>query len=195
MGQKGLDGAPGENGRDGRDGQEGIHGRDATQIEILEAADTTRAYARGTHVEHRGGVLRAYRNTTPGDLTEENGWRVSQDGIDEIEVEQSSTDPRSFGIAIRRTSGKIQIKTFSLPIPIHKGTFKKDVDYAEHDRVTWDGIEWRAVTTPARGEPGIGSKDWAIAVRKGRDGKDGAPGAPGERGMEGKAGPPGRDRS
>lgn len=138
--------------------------------------------------------MRAYKTTIPGPLIEENGWRVAQDGIAEIEVEQSATDPRKFGIAIRRTSGKLLIKEFRLPVPLAKGTWKAEQRYEAADLVTWDGIAWRAVIDGATGAPGV-SKDWAIFVRKGRDGTDGAPGAPGERGPEGKSGMPGRDRT
>ena len=83
-GSNGLDGksgADGKDGRDGRDGKDGANGRDALEIDVLSAIDETRSYPRGTFASHRGGIVRAVRNTDPltGDLVSA-GWSVIVEG-------------------------------------------------------------------------------------------------------------------
>lgn len=136
--------------------------------------------------------MMSFRITDPGDLTEKNGWKVAMRGLAEISIEQSESDPRKFGIAMRMTDNAVILKTLRMPVPLDRGTYKQDVKYEQGDWVTWDGIVWRALVD-TNGEPGV-SKDWGIAVRKGRDGKDGAPGKQGEPGKQGPIGRPGLDR-
>ena len=72
------------------------------------------------------------------------------------------------------------------PLVLDAGVYKPDVAYVRGDGVTWRGSLWIAqCDTSAEPEK---SRDWRLAVKRGRDGKDGATGPRGEKGEPGKDG-------
>ena len=167
-GQKGADGT---DGRDGRDGKEGPAGRDALDIEILDAIEEGRSYAAGTFAKHRAGLWKAIRNTDPisGDASlGKAGWQLVFDGFLNPVV-KSSEDLRTFTLAFERSGGSVASFDFQLPVVIHKGIFKSGTQYARGDCVTWDGSSWIALEDTNE-TPGT-SKAWRMSVRKGRDAK------------------------
>ena len=101
-------GRVGKDGRDGRDGKDGDAGRDALAIDILPAIDEAKSYPRGTFAEHRGGIIRAIRNTDPitDDGLEKAGWVVSMNGIDR-ESEETLDDGRTIRRTTQYTSGRM----------------------------------------------------------------------------------------
>lgn len=183
-----LEGPPG---RDGRDGEPG---RDAVHVDVLDGIDPTKRYQRGTFANHRGGILRAFRQTDPlpddGQL-ERAGWHCVVRGIadDDIEVGE---DLRTFTFKRTYTDGSFTTKAVTLPVIIDRGIFREDSHYERGDGATWAGSFWFAQRSTLPGEkPGDDSGAWRLSVKKGRDGRDGLRGETGQRGAEGKQGPQG----
>lgn len=190
-GSNGLDGksgADGKDGRDGRDGKDGANGRDALEIDVLSAIDETRSYPRGTFASHRGGIVRAVRNTDPltGDLVSA-GWSVIVEGLAGFDVVQGE-DKRSFTVRREFTSGSVKESVFSMPAMIYRQVYVPGKDYVVGDTVTWDGSLW-VCENPTKGQPKL-SPDWRLCAKRGSDGKAGKDGKNGERGADG---PRGRD--
>lgn len=89
-------------------------------------------------------------------------------GFDDMTVEHDGE--RSFAFVLTRGEREIR-KEFSLPVVLDRGTWKEERTYQPGDGVTMGGSYWIAQTeTSARPET---SKDWRLAVKRGRDGKDG----------------------
>lgn len=162
-GEKGLDG---KDGRDGRDGTNGKDGRDALQIDILPAIDETKTYPRGTFAKYHGGIVRAYRDTTPisGNL-EKDGWEVVIEGIADIKWDRR--DERVFNLSIALTSGKSCGYIFTSPVQLYRGIWKRGQEYKQGDTVTWSGSQWHCDKDSTTSQPDIGD-DWTLAVREGR---------------------------
>lgn len=170
--QKAVDAMPKP--RDGRDGNNGDPGRDGVQIDVLPAVDTARSYPRATYAHHAGGSVRSFRTTTPGDVTESNGWAVEADGIAEISV-QLAEDGRTVGFAFLRTSGAVEIHKVKPPVVLDRGLYSRDKTYEHGDGVTWDGSFWIAQKDGLTGiEPREGAAEgsWRLSVKKGRKGAD-----------------------
>lgn len=89
-------------------------------------------------------------------------------GFDDMTVEHDGE--RGFAFVLTRGEREIR-KEFSLPVVLDRGIWKEERTYQPGDGVTMGGSYWIAQTeTSARPET---SKDWRLAVKRGRDGKDG----------------------
>lgn len=75
-----------------------------------------------------------------------------------------------------------------MPYLIDRGVYRSETKYERGDVVSWDGSGWIAQRDTTE-KPGNGSKDWRLAIKRGRDGKDGK----GEKGDQGDPGKNGRD--
>lgn len=158
-------------GEDGQDGEPGPPGRDALEINIAEGIDETRTYVMGTWAKHRGGLIKAIRNTEPlaGKSLSEAGWSVMVDGVADFDV-QHGDDLRTFAIGGQTTSGKLFARTFLLPVVIDRGVYKQGEKYIRGDGVTFGG-SWFIAQCDTEAKPEE-SQDWRLAVKRGRDGKD-----------------------
>jgi hypothetical protein len=147
-------------------------GRDATQIEILHAIDLSKRHTRGTHARHRGGVIRAFRDTSPVDSSglEAAGWDVVMNGISECEIEVDETG-RNFTRRETLTDGRTIEAKWHTPAMVHRDVWAGG-QYEHGDVVTWGGSQWHA-TKDTTAKPGDESKDWRLVVKAGRDGRDG----------------------
>jgi hypothetical protein len=76
---------------------------------------------------------------------------------------------------------------FDLALPLDRGVWKEG-DWKKGDGVTWNG-SWFIAQKDTSEKPEV-SRDWRLAVKRGRDGRNGKDGEPGQRGPEG---PRGRD--
>jgi hypothetical protein len=80
------------------------------------------------------------------------------------------------GFTFRMTRGD-QVKefTFKVPIVLDRSVYKDDreVPYEKGDGVTFGGSFWIAQKDAPEGKPQDGSKDWRLAVKRGRNGADG----------------------
>lgn len=163
-----------------KNGEDGQPGRDGLDVEIIDL-DESKSYPRGTYATWNGGLLRSLRRTDPlEESPEKSGWHVIMNGIAGIELDQ--IDERNFAIRLQTTSGQPVEKKIRVPAIIDKGVWKSDRGYNKGDGVTYQGSFWIAQEST---EDKPGSKDWRLAVKKGRDGKDG-------KGLKGDPGAPGR---
>lgn len=192
QGDEGVPGAPGQDGTHGQDGKNGVDGKDALEIDPLPVIDEERSYARGTWACYRGGWVKALRNTDPlceSSGIEKAGWAVMNEGIAEVAVDMGE-DLRTFAVGVELTSGKTVVKTFTLPVVLYRGTYKKGDKYARGDSVTWGNQQYVALKDTEQEPMPVGTGDWQLAIKKGRDGKDGKdgtigpPGIPGQRGRD-----------
>lgn len=186
-GELGEPGPRGEKGEPGIEGKDGADGRDALQIDILPEVDPQKEYPRGTFARHEGGLIRAFRNTIPGEVTERAGWEVVVAGIADIGVEMGS-DSRTVTISARKTGEEAVVAhSFHLPVLIYRGVYRAEESYAQGDVVTWAGSAWHCQVAETGSAPGKNA-DWKLMVKEGRAGKDGKDGSPGPQGPQGPRG-------
>ncbi|HBY7783022.1 TPA: phage gp6-like head-tail connector protein [Klebsiella aerogenes] len=149
----------------GKDGKDGEDGRDALALEILPFIDEEKSYPRGSYATHNGGLWRAYEKTHGM-----RGWECLVDGVAGIDIQRS--EQRSFTLAVNRTSGASETKSFDVPVMIYQGVFKSGQEYLPGDTVTWGGSLWHC-DEQTQDKPGeAGSKGWTLAAKRGRDGRD-----------------------
>jgi hypothetical protein len=159
-GLPGVPGAPGPKGLDGRDGKDGapgLHGKDGAKG--LDGRDGKDA-APGLH--GKDGV--------PG--------RDGVDGLgfDDLDLVMDAEK----GLLLQFTRG-VEVKTFSLPCPMDFGIWTAGRVYPKGAGVTHDGAWWIAQTTTSA-QPGLAaaaSREWRLAVRRGKDGRPGKDGKDG----------------
>lgn len=161
-GEKGIDGKDGRDAKDGRDGRDGLPGRDALELEIVEAEEG-KSYPRGTFATHKGGLVR-FAGT--------NIVQVIVRGIDTLDIVQGE-DLRSFTVRISLTDGYMVEKEFSMPAVIYRGVFQSGTRYERGDCVTYSNSSWHCNAKFTTATPDAAkSKDWQMMARAGRDGKD-----------------------
>jgi hypothetical protein len=151
-------------------------------VDLTQAARVWREgdiYDQGAVVHHTGGLWQARQPTAakpPGRIGE---WLLLADGIRAVHAYQEGIDPRQFGVVVTLASGNVIDLPVRLPLPLHRGPYTLDGDYAAGDEVEHDGASFRAIDL----QPGpLGSPGWQLVAARG------APGAPGERGGLGPAG-------
>jgi len=170
-GEHGKDGREGKDGRDGREGKDGEAGRDALAIDILPAIDEEKGYPRGTFAEHRGGIIRAIRNTDP--ITdaglEKAGWVVSMNGIDR-ESEETLDDGRTIRRTTHYTSGRMVVREIKTSALLYREVWREG-EFERGDVVTWGGSAWHC-QEKTTDKPGT-SAAWRLMVKEGARGKDG----------------------
>jgi hypothetical protein len=75
----------------------------------------------------------------------------------------------------RWTAGeKTGERTFTAPIPIYRGVFLEEKVYERGDMVTVNGSVYHCDTDTTT-RPGDGSKDWTLAVKRGKDDRGSTP--------------------
>jgi hypothetical protein len=143
----------------------GTDGRDALQLEVSPFIDEEKSYPRGSYATHDGGLWRAYEKTHGM-----RGWECLVDGVSGIDV--TNSDERNFTVTVKRASGAVETKSFSIPTLIYRGVFKSGDVYKRGDTVTWGGSMWHCdeESTDKPGESS--SKGWTLATKRGRDGRD-----------------------
>ncbi len=185
-GDTGLPGIQGFSGDRGETGPAGAPGRDAVQVDVLPSVDFSKSYPRGTFARFDGGIIRAFRDTIPGEQLEKAGWEVVVAGAADMAVELAE-DLRTFKLAIRRTGGESAETLCSLPVMIYREIYNSEVTYQRGDVVTWGGSAWHCQKNNPQGAPGK-STDWRMMVKEGQRGKDGKDGERGPQGVPGQAG-------
>lgn len=105
-----------------------------------------------------------------------------QRAIDRMPTPEPGKDGRDFGdvdfsydgargITMRyQKDGEPVEQTYRMPVVIDAGFFKEGEGYEKGDGVTFGGSYWIAQKDTAA-KPEIGSEDWRLAVKKGRDAK------------------------
>ena len=163
-----LDTNPPKPGKDGQDGKDGERGLDALQIEILTKIDTEKRYPRGTYARYKGGIVRAMRDTDPGEPLQ-SGWEIMVNGLDDVQIHQLQGG--EFAIKTILTSGQSNIVKAYIPAMEYKGVWKESHgEYAKGHTVTQNGSLWHC-NKPTTDKPGI-SDAWTLCAKRGTDGKD-----------------------
>ncbi len=169
----GMQGPAGVQGERGQDGTQGADGRDALMLDPLPGIDPAKGYMRGTYAEHRGGIIRALRNTDPMDHDGElarHGWTVAMNGIDSFE-EETADEGRTIIRRTTMTNGKVITQTHKTAALIYRGVWKEG-PHEPGDVVTWDGCAWHC-GAPTDEKPIMGHASWKLMVKEGRRGRDG----------------------
>jgi hypothetical protein len=149
----------------------GARGLDALEITILPSINTERRYAKGTYARWGGGVIRALRDTEPGDPIFTGCWDVVIDGVKAIEVHPLGG--AEFAVKSILTGGASHIAKLASPTftDSYKDVWKESAgEYKRGDIVTHKGSVWLAKSDTAE-RPGTGD-GWRLIVKAGRDGKD-----------------------
>lgn len=148
--------------------QPGERGLDAVEINILPSIDQARRYAKGTYAQYDGGIIRASRDTDPGEPLK-SGWDVVVRGVSAIEVHQ--LDAGEFAIKSVLTGGASHITKAHFPTMEYKGVWKEsNGQYKKGHTVTQSGSLWVCLADTAD-KPGT-SDSWQLAAKRGTDGKD-----------------------
>lgn len=154
-----------KDGRDGRNGRDGEHGRDAFQLDVLPTIDTAKTYQRGAIASHLGGLFRCDSN---------GQWQCIVNGVKDVKTIQ--IDERTFEVRYVFSNGEeahAQLKIESL---LYKEVWDEATEYQRGDCVTQDGSMWVALRA-TKTRPGE-SKDWRLAVKRGRNGRTPPEGGP-----------------
>lgn len=149
----------------------GARGLDALEIVILPSINQERSYAKGTYARWGGGVIRALRDTEPGNPIETGCWDVVMDGVKAIEVHPLGG--AEFAVKSIMTGGASHIAKMSAPTfdDSYKDIWKESAgEYKRGDIVTHKGSVWLAKSTTLE-RPGTG-EGWKLIVKAGKDGRD-----------------------
>lgn len=155
QGEPGTDGKDGINGKDGRDGVDGKNGADGLSIK----GDTG-----SPGLDGRDGMPGA--NGTSG----VNG----KDGLDGFSLDDFRIEKLEDGRTLRfklESPQRTIVKDIRFDVPIYRGTFNRGSVSEKDDMVTHHNEVWIALVDKATEAPGMDSKQWKLAIRKGRDGK------------------------
>lgn len=151
--------------------KDGEPGRDAFEIDVLPGIKEGRRYERGTWARHAGGLVRAFRDTDPLDASglQACGWDVMLNGVASIAHE---TDERAVRVRTVLTDGSETVSAVDVSTPYDAGVYKPGEKYYRGAGVSYGGSWFIAQVDDPQGAPEQ-SKDWRLAVKRGRDGKDG----------------------
>lgn len=175
-GEQGLPGERGEKGEPGADGL-GIAGMLIDRAGELVATMTDGSIRSLGPVVGRDGV-----DGKPGEKGE-----PGRDGFSLSAFDVTKTGDRTLELSFEEGEQRFTAEV-EFAIPIYRGAYKAETEYAPGDEVTWGGSVWHCLAL-TKDKPD-GSDAWALKVRRGRDGKDGKDG---EKGAPGPKGDPGRD--
>lgn len=158
-----------------KDGRDGVDGRSFTADEaksMVDAAvtkavqDAQQTWALDFERRAQDLFQRAYeRMPIPKD---------GKDGRDAIDVEgfDMSLDGRDLTVSLKRGDAVIAIKSIRVPGFEDRGVYRDTEQYEKGDGVSFGGSFFIAQKDHPQGKPEQ-SRDWRLAIKKGRDGKDG----------------------
>ena len=188
-GPAGERGEAGPQGAVGRDGRDGIDGKDG-HLSLARVWVEGIAYRTGEIVTHRGGLWQAIEDTNQAPPA--SSWRLAAAGILSITAFIDEDNPRLLTFAFEGSDGCRTNLEYLVPYPLHRGTWLRDIDYAESDEVAWAGSTWRAIRATKTSPPG---DDWRLVAKSGERGRKGETGPMGPQGAPGKDGKDGRTPS
>lgn len=154
------------------DGKDGRDGKSVTLDDIRPALDAEISKWALDFERRAAGVLERAIERMPKAKDGVDGRNGSDGlGFDDMLVEHDGKR----GISLIFTKGDTKhVAEIVIPCVIDAGFFKEGDDYEKGDGVTFGGSYWIAQKATSA-KPEVGSADWRLAVRKGRDGKDYAP--------------------
>jgi hypothetical protein len=152
---KAIDGAPGRDGKDGIGLAGAVLGR---------SGDLVVTFSDGATKEL--GVI-VGKDGEPG-LPGKDG----RDGFGFDDMDVAYDGERTFTLNFQRGDQAKEF-AFKIPIVLDRNVYKDDKTYEKGDGVTFGGSFWIAQKDNPEGKPQDGSKDWRLAVKRGRNGADG----------------------
>ena len=170
-GHDGIDGAPGKgfDGKDGRDGDPGEPGQDGKSITLDEVRPVLEGEVAKWALEFErraADVMQKAVDRLPAPKDGRDGF-----SLDDFDI-QAKDGGRSLVFKLKTGDREVtrEIRTASL---VDRGVYKAGQAHDAGDAVTYGGSLWiaQADTTAS---PGGESRDWRLAVKRGRDGKDAA---------------------
>ena len=131
-------------------------------------------YPRGTFAEHRGGIIRALRNTDPvTDGLAKAGWLVCMNGIT-AEIEETLDEGRTIKRTTHYTDGRELVREIKTSAILYRGIWR-EAAFDAGDVTTWGGSAWHCQEKTSD-KPGT-SAAWKLMVKEGARGKDFRPNA------------------
>ena len=166
-GQVGKDGVPGAVGDRGEKGDAGVAGKDADPalIERMVAAAVAKLPAAINGKDGPPG-----RDGQPGVPGRDGSPGSDGLGIEDAEIDYDGERT----IIVRLSRGdRVKESKIVLPIVIDRGVWQARA-FERGDGVSWKGSFWIA-RRDTSASPAEGSRDWRLAVKRGRDGRDAIP--------------------
>jgi hypothetical protein len=171
-----------QNGKDGQDGKDGTPGRDgADVVSAFRDSDQHLILTLSNGATKDIGLI--HGQDGKDGINGTNG----RDGVsyDQVTFTQNPDDPLEILVTQLGGNGEVLSK-FRIPGFVYKGVWEQANKYRKGDAVTLGGSLWFALDD-TEGKPEI-SKDWHLAVKRGREGKPGEKGDPGSPGKHGRDG-------
>ncbi len=161
-------GEKGEAGPQGAPGAAGVDGRSITLDDVLPVLKSMQSEWALDFEKRAQSLFQKAVDAIPRPIDGKDG-RDGLDGIgwDSMRVEHDGR--RGFEYIFTKGEDDHAFK-FSVPCVIDAGFFKEGQTYEQGDGVTFGGSYWIAQKATSA-KPEVGSEDWRLAVRKGRDGK------------------------
>lgn len=157
-----------ENGKDGRDGEPGSDGKSVTIDELAPLIEAKAAQWQLEFERRASDVLQKAIDKMPIPKDGRDGIDGAPGvGWDDMTVEHDGKR----GISLKWMKGDVQhIAEIRIPCVIDAGFYKEGQTYEQGDGVTFGGSYWIAQKDTSS-KPEVGSDEWRLGVRRGRDGK------------------------
>lgn len=171
-GERGATGDPGLPGADGKQGEPGRDGASFTPEQVKELLDSR--FAVWALEFERAAVDRQQRaiDAVPIPRDGRDGTNGKPGiGLDDFDLQTSSPDDGRTIVFELSAGGRMRRCTVKTACVLDRGIWQEGQRYAKGDGVTFGAQFWIAQVDDAQGKPGE-SKDWRLAVRRGKDGKD-----------------------
>ncbi len=146
-----------------KDGKDGSDGKDAPPVDAKLIVKEVLAQI-PEPVPGRDGM--------PG--TDGANGTHGKDGRDAFNLEDMSIEQLKDGRTVRfkfQSGERILQKDIRFDVPLYRRTYMREGLYEKDDMVTFHNEVWIAVTKEVTEPPGALSKQWQLAIRKGRDSK------------------------
>jgi hypothetical protein len=159
-------------GIDGKDGAPGAHGEPGERGEKGDKGDKGEpgAGVADALMDREGHLLL----TLTDGKSLKVGPIVGRDGKDGLGFEDMAVDydgERTLHLSWEKDGARKE-HSLRFSVPLYRGTFASGADYEKGDCVTWGGSIWIAQVDAPEGNPSEASKDWKLAVKRGRNGKE-----------------------
>ncbi len=152
--------------KDGKDGRDGKDADDKLIVkEVLEKMPPP--------IPGRDGITGA--NGADG-LNGRDGpaGKDGRDGADGFSLDDFSIEQLKDGRTVRlkfASGERVEQRDIRFDVPLYRGIFMREAAYDKDDMVTFHNEVWIAISDKPTEPPGGLSKQWKLAVRKGRDSK------------------------
>lgn len=167
-GEKGADGAPGPRGERGEKGERGDDGKSLTVDDILPLIRSLQAEWALDFERRAVDTLQRAIDRIPAPKDGKDGANGKDAlGWDDMHVEYDGK--RTISLVFERGERR-EVAEIKMPVVIDAGFWKDGMKAEQGDGVTFGGSYWIA-QKDTEAKPEVGSPDWRLSVKKGRDAK------------------------